>query len=101
MSIVFVNCFEVPAGAEAEFFERWEVVNRFMRTQPGYVSHVLYRAKAPDTRFRFVNTAVWESAEALKTAHGPKFRELVSGPEWERFTSYPGVFEPIHTGSAE
>ena len=39
-----------------------------MRQQPGYVSTRLHRSSDPDARFRFVNVAEWETAEAFGAA---------------------------------
>jgi hypothetical protein len=48
MSVILVNCFEVPAGRESEFFSLWEQVNNYMRSKPGYLQHKLHRSLAPD-----------------------------------------------------
>jgi heme-degrading monooxygenase HmoA len=41
MSVVFINLFEVPAGRDETFRVRWQQVNDYMRTQPGYQAHRL------------------------------------------------------------
>ena len=96
--IQFVNCFEVPVGAEDEFFALWQRVNAYMVTKPGYVSHRLHRSLAPDARYRFVNLAEWESAEALQQGHDDGFRQLVSEPAWSKFASTPAVYDVVHVG---
>ena len=40
-AVVLVNCFEVPAGREDEFFHHWGTLAAWFRTQPGYVSNRL------------------------------------------------------------
>ncbi len=100
MSVTFVNCFEVPAGREDDFFARWQGVNAMMRTRPGYLEHQLLRSLAPDARFRFVNVARWSSPAALAAAHDDEFRAMVSGPDWEEIGSTPAVYEEIHSGAA-
>ncbi|GLZ54399.1 antibiotic biosynthesis monooxygenase [Actinomycetospora sp. NBRC 106378] len=100
MSVTFVNCFEVPAGREDDFFARWQDVNAHMRTRAGYEGHRLYRSLAPDARFRFVNVARWASPAAVAAAHDEEFRTLVSGPEWAEVASTPAVYEQVHAGTA-
>ncbi len=100
MTVTFVNCFEIPAGREDEFFARWQGVNAVMRTRSGYLEHQLYRSLAPDARFRFVNVARWSSPAAVAAAHDDEFRAMVSGPEWADVVSTPAVYEEVHAGSA-
>ncbi len=99
--VTLVNCFEVPAGRESEFFSLWQQVNRYMRAKPGYLAHKLHRSLAPEARYRFVNVAQWESQAHFAAAHDDGFRALVSRPEWAAFTSTPALYEVVHTGTTE
>ena len=63
--VTLINCFNIPAGREDEFFALWRQVNAYMRTKPGYLGHKLHRALAPDAPFRFVDVAQWASRGAL------------------------------------
>jgi heme-degrading monooxygenase HmoA len=99
--ITLVNCFEIPAGHESEFFPLWQKVNSYMRSKPGYLGHKLHRSLAPDARFRFVNVAQWASKADFDAAHDDGFRALVSGPEWASFRSFPTLYEVVHEGKAE
>ncbi len=97
--IKLINCFEVPAGREDEFFALWVEVNTYMRQKPGYVSHQLHRSLAPDARYRFINYADWESAQLCDAAHDDGFRALVMRPGWRDFPSTPALFEMVHQGA--
>jgi heme-degrading monooxygenase HmoA len=99
-AVTLINCFEVPAGREDEFFGLWKQVNAYMQTKPGYLEHKLHRALLPDAPFRFVNVARWESAEHFRAAHDEGFRALVGRPEWAAFPAHPVLFEVVHTGDA-
>ena len=81
MSVILINPFEVPEGANDEDFLRgWERAADYMRQQPGFMSTRLHRALAPDARFRFVNVAEWESPQAFQAAvGGEQFREIAKG----------------------
>ena len=100
MSVILVNCFEVPAGRESEFFSLWEQVNNYMRGKPGYLQHKLHRSLAPDSPYRFVNVAEWASAEEFQAAHDAGFHALVSQPIWANFRSTPGLYEVVHQASS-
>lgn len=96
--VTLINCFEVPAGREAEFFALWEQVNGYMRSKAGYLGHRLHRALAPDASFRFINVVQWASAEHYRAAHDEGFRAMVSQPAWSGFHSNPGLYEVVHEG---
>lgn len=96
-----VNCFDVPAGREDEFFALWQEVNTYMQAKPGYLGHQLHRSLGPDATYRFVNVARWESAADFHASHDGGFRALVSRPVWAPFRSHPGLYEVVHEGQAE
>ena len=99
MAVTFVNCFEVPEGAEADFLARWQEVNDHMRAKEGYLEHQLCRALG-EGPFRFVNVARWSSPQAFTAAHDDAFRVLVSDPAWARYPSTPTLCEVVHEGAA-
>jgi heme-degrading monooxygenase HmoA len=73
--VVLINAFEVPEGADEAFQEGWERQRQFLSTQDGYLSTRLHRSLSPDADFRFINVALWESAEAFQAATSqPEFR---------------------------
>ena len=97
--VPFLNCFEVPAGHEDNFFALWQEVNAYMAAKAGYVSHRLHRSLAPEARFRFINYAEWESTEHWRAAHDDGFRQLVSRPEWSAISSTHALYEVVHAGT--
>jgi len=38
-AVTLINCFEIPAGQEDDFFRLWQQVNAYMQTKPGYIGH--------------------------------------------------------------
>lgn len=66
--VVLINAFEVPEGQDDAFLEGWERARTFLSTQPGYLSTRLHRSLAPTADFRFVNVALWASAQAFQAA---------------------------------
>ncbi|OLB65944.1 MAG: hypothetical protein AUI10_04630 [Actinobacteria bacterium 13_2_20CM_2_72_6] len=74
--VVLINAFEVPAGEDEAFLDGWQKAREFLRAQPGYLSTRLHRSLAPNADFRYVNVAVWESADAFRAATSqPEFRD--------------------------
>jgi heme oxygenase (mycobilin-producing) len=67
-AVVLINAFEVPEGEDEQFLEAWERSRAYLSAQPGYISTRLHRCVAPTADFRFVNVALWESAEAFGAA---------------------------------
>lgn len=96
MSVTLVNCFEVPAGREDDFFSLWQTVNNYMRSKPGYLGHKLHRSIAPHAPYRFVNVAQWASVHDFQVAHDDGFRALVNQPAWADFHSTPALYEVLH-----
>src|SRR2546423_11663139 len=74
--VVLINAFEVPAGEDEAFLVSWERSREFLATQPGSLSTRLHRSLSPTADFRFVNVALWESADAFRAATSqPEFRD--------------------------
>lgn len=95
MSVILINPFEVAEGSSDEDFLRgWERAAEYMRAQPGFVGTRLHRALTPDTRFRFVNVAEWESPQHFQAAVGSdEFRQLASsGPP-----GLPALYEVVRS----
>jgi heme-degrading monooxygenase HmoA len=98
--VTLVNCFQIPAGREDEFFSLWQQVNSYMRKKKGYLSHKLHRSLAADAQYRFINVAQWASKDDFDAAHDEGFRALVNQPTWQPFRSFPGLYQVVHEASA-
>ena len=99
--ITLINCFEVPAGRQENFFAAFEKVNAYMRGKRGYVGHKIHRSLVPGARYQFVNVVQWASREECEAAHDEGFRRLISQPAWSDFRSTPALYEVVHEGTAE
>ena len=98
MAVTLVNCFDIPAGRDDEFFALWQEVNAYTRNKPGYLGHKMHKAVSPDASFRFVNVAQWSSMDHFRAAHDAGFHALVEKPDWAPFKSRPGLYQVIHEG---
>ena len=95
MSVILINAFEVPAGADEDFLPAWDRTDEAMRAQPGIVSRRLHRSLAPQADFRYVNVAEWTTAEAFAAAlRSPAFQEAASTLP---FTSHPALYELVRS----
>jgi heme-degrading monooxygenase HmoA len=73
--VVLINAFEVPEGEDEAFLQGWERTREFLSTQAGYLSTRLHRSLSPTADYRFVNVALWESAQAFQAATSqPEFK---------------------------
>jgi len=98
--VTLINCFEVPAGREEEFFSAFQTVNVYMRGKKGYIGHKMHRSLAPDARYRFVNVVQWASRQDCEAAHDEGFRALISQPAWAEFRSTAALYEVAHEATA-
>jgi heme oxygenase (mycobilin-producing) len=74
--VVLINAFEVPEEDDEAFLNGWKRAQEFLSTRDGYVFTRLHRSLSPDADFRFVNVALWESAQAFRHATSrPEFRD--------------------------
>lgn len=93
MPVTLINPFTVPEDQEAAFLERWRRTLEAFSRMPGFIEARLHRnTGGGDPTFRFVNVALWESAEALRAAaeaYRPTEADL-PGVE-----AHPGIFESV------
>jgi heme oxygenase (mycobilin-producing) len=95
-AVVLINAFEVPPGEDEAFLDGWEQARAVLREQPGYVATRLHRSLSPSADFRFVNVALWQSAEAFRRATSTTAFQAASLP----YTSHPSLYEVVRTDEA-
>jgi len=96
-SVILLNPFEVPEGKEEEALALWERGAEVMRKSPGFISTRLHRAISPDTRFKLINVAEWESAQHfMAVVESDEFKEAIAGG-MEEVPHFPGLYEVIRT----
>lgn len=94
-SVVLINPFQVPDDPEAQekFVSGWQDAAAALRQQDGFISTTLHVSLDPSARFRFVNVAVWASAE--------HFRRAIEASEFQQFGSripypnYPSLYRVV------
>jgi heme-degrading monooxygenase HmoA len=90
--VKLISAFEVPPDADDAFIAGWEHARDSLTRRDGAGATALHRALRRDAEFRFVNVAVFESAEA--------WRQAISDGEPPGgaipFTAHSGLYEVVH-----
>jgi heme-degrading monooxygenase HmoA len=63
MAVTLINVFSVPKGKEDEFTRVWEDIKRDITKQPGFIGGKFHKSIKPDSRFNFINVALWQDEE--------------------------------------
>jgi hypothetical protein len=63
-----IDAFAVPSAARSEFEAAMHRNLAFLRTLPGFMSHMVFEKTSGPTTFDIVTIAVWESAEVIAAA---------------------------------
>lgn len=93
MTVTLINSFEVPAGKEEQFLQKWTTAANLIRQEPGFLSTRLHRSLSPQAKFRFVNVAQWESAQHFQAAVNTEaFQKAI---QQMNYTAYPALYEVI------
>jgi len=70
--VTLINPFAVPREDREKFLTIWQRVDDYMQAQPGFMETHLHESIEPsfmpNATFRFINVALWRSAEDFKNA---------------------------------
>ncbi len=69
MAVTLINVFSVPRGKEDEFVQWWQDVKAHITAQPGFISGTFHRSIKPDSRYNFINVAIWQNEEVYWKAY--------------------------------
>lgn len=69
MAVTLINVFTVPNGKEDEFVKWWEDVKANITKQKGFISGKFHKSIKPDSRFKFINVAIWENEDLYWKAY--------------------------------
>ncbi len=69
MAVTLINVFSVPKDKEDEFVRWWEEVKASITKQPGFISGEFHKSLKPDSRYNFINVALWENEEIYWKAY--------------------------------
>jgi heme-degrading monooxygenase HmoA len=69
MAVTLINVFSVPKGREAEFMNWWQEVKTTITAEQGFISGKFHRSIKPDSRYNFINIALWENEDVYWKAY--------------------------------
>ena len=69
MPVTLINVFSVPVGKEDEFVTWWHDVKANITKRPGFISGKFHKSLKPESRYNFINIALWESEELYWKAY--------------------------------
>ena len=99
MTVILINPIEVPKGKEEEALKSWDLRDKYMRQQSGFVSAKLHKTTSPDAKFHFISYAEWESTEAfMKVIHSEEFKKMLED-ESNIPPMFPALYEIIRTSN--
>ena len=74
MPVTLINAFSVPAVKEGEFVQWWQDVKEHITKQEGFISGTFHKSLKQDSRFNFINVAIWEN----ETLYGKAYERSVT-----------------------
>jgi heme-degrading monooxygenase HmoA len=69
MAVTLINVFSVPNGKDDEFVKWWQEVKDNITKQAGFISGKFHRSIKPESRFNFINVALWENEDLYWKAY--------------------------------
>lgn len=69
MAVTLINVFSVPKGREDEFVKWWQDVKASITKRPGFISGKFHKSLRPESKYNFINVAVWENEEVYWKAY--------------------------------
>ncbi len=69
MPVTLINVFTVPRGKEEEFVKWWQDVKANITKQPGFIRGQFHRSIKPESRYNFINVAIWENEDLYWKAY--------------------------------
>ncbi|MDF0651931.1 MAG: antibiotic biosynthesis monooxygenase [Nitrospira sp. LK265] len=63
MSVTLINVFSVPKAKEEEFVKWWQDIKDGITKQEGFISGKFHKSIKPDSKYNFINVALWENEE--------------------------------------
>ena len=69
VTVTLINVFSVPEGKETDFVRWWEDVKTNITAQKGFISGKFHRSLRPESRYNFINVAIWENEELYWRAY--------------------------------
>lgn len=93
MAVTLINAFTVPEDQDEAFQKNWKKTSETFSQAPGFIETHLYQITGPG-EFRYVNVALWETADDLNTVN-KSYRHDEAGVPGVK--AHPGIYQPFIT----
>lgn len=91
MAVTLINVFTVPEDQDEAFQKNWKKTSETFSQAPGFIETHLYQITGPG-EFRYVNIALWETADDLNTVNKSYHHDEASMPGVK---AHPGIYRPF------
>jgi heme-degrading monooxygenase HmoA len=95
MAVTLINVFSVPKGKEDEFVQWWEAVKVNITKNPGFISGKFHRSIKPNSRFNFINVAIWESEDVYWQAYEKSVTPMKNKLEQLGVEMVPALYDVV------
>ena len=95
MPVTLINVFSVPKGKAEEFVQWWQDVKVNITSQPGFISGKFHQSIKPDSRFNFINVAIWENVEVNWKAYEKSVTPMKSKLEQLGVEMVPALYHVV------
>ena len=93
MPVTLINVFSVPAAKEAEFVQWWEDVKEHITKQEGFISGKFHKSLKPDSRFNYINVAIWENEDLYWKAYEKSVTPMKAKPAQLGVDMTPALYQ--------
>ncbi len=69
MTVTLINVFTVPKDKEDAFVAWWKRVKSDITAQPGFISGKFHKILKAESRYNFINVALWDNEEVYWKAY--------------------------------
>ena len=69
MPVTLINVFSVPIAKKEEFVKWWADIKDHITKQPGFISGKFHNSIKPDSKFNYINVALWENEDVYWKAY--------------------------------
>ena len=95
MAVTLINVFSVPKGKEEEFVQWWEAAKVDITKKPGFISGKFHRSIKPNSRFNFINVAIWESEDVYWKAYEQSVTPMKNKLEQLGVEMVPALYDVV------
>ena len=95
MAVTLINVFSVPKGKEDEFVKWWQDAKVSITKNPGFISGRFHRSIKPDSKFNFINVAIWENEDVYWKAYEKSITPMKSALERLGVEMVPALYHVV------